>query len=298
MTALAKYETSSYEVSNDISDEELAKLTGQSSGGTTDNLPRAYINRANDDEFGNIFPVGTFAIPIEGKLVFSKTCQFRVYYRGYQYVYFLPKKDDPEGKGKFVNSSVIIPNFSMEAPDSLGGTKCGKLSKKQKAQGMTTEQEKAQEFIKCVQYLYGTITFPKGGQLQTRNDSEDPPISGIEVNEVPCVFKLPQSSFMVITEAIDGFQKANKSMQRYKINMGLKRAQNGATTYYVIEPSVDFLNSSPYDPELLQTLLSHVKQQNDFVMAKHNKSLKGELTHEDVKDQHVFDPDLDDKLPF
>ena len=298
MTALTKTASTEIALTDDISDEALARLTGQASSGDQDRLPRARINLLHDDDQGNTYPAGTFAVTVDGREVFSKTATFRVYYRGFQYQHYLDKKNDPEGKGRYVNQSIIIPDIFMEAPDEKGGMKCGKLTAKQKKQGMTPEQEALQNQLKCVQLLYGTISFPKGGVTAGRIDNEDAVEKVDNVTEIPCVFKLPQSSFMAVSEAIEGLQKAGKAMQKYPLSFSLKRAQNGTTTYYKIEPSVDTLKPSPFDIELLKQFLAQVKHINDRILEKHNAALNGEETDQDKEDQKTFDPDLDDEIPF
>ena len=106
-------------------EEKLMALTGQSDGATKNLLPKLAINYDTDTEDGKSLKKGTWRIQHEGRFVYSDTAIIRPFMR----TFFWSLWDSEEGRS--VSSSIQKTVMSGDFPDSMGGNKCGRLSKDQ-----------------------------------------------------------------------------------------------------------------------------------------------------------------------
>ena len=123
-----------------MSDEQIMQAIGQDDGSSMGtNIPRLSINRTPEDDDGNQLPVGHFSTydASVGQNVYGKPITFRPFISAMQYMHY------DADKGEYVNRSIIFKSWKEEAIDILGGTRCGKISFKERS-NLTPEQQEQQ----------------------------------------------------------------------------------------------------------------------------------------------------------
>lgn len=210
--------------------ETIAALTGAFTGASASFLPTLKINTEAVSEKINsetdepyTVPVGTYMIVQDGNKVYAKTALFRPFLNTFQYMTF-------DG-GKYVNKSTIIKNFNEDALDELGGTRCGKLPRKEletlKAKNLISADDlKKQESTICYRGLYGLVTFEEAvtetGEKTT-------------VENLPCIWRTSRSNFNAAKNALDAITKMKHLYFQHWLQLDKpKREKNGSVVYYLI----------------------------------------------------------------
>jgi hypothetical protein len=271
----------------------LAQLTGQATAVVGDNLglPRMRINRDAVDQDDQPIPIGTFAITMGGKTLYSKTCIFRPLVNMYQYQHY--NSDEK----KVVNRTIFIPNFTeIEAIDEKGGVRCGKLTGKQLKALSQSQQEAVKEKqkpIKAYRFVFGYVSMA---------DAADKDGNKQPIDNVLCYFRLNGDNFMPIGEVFDRLAKSRKAMQSYDFVCSLERKVNGATKYYQAKFDVDVTKAKPITEPMvkdIEQILAVIKERNIEVVEKHKEALKNKA--QDAKDAvlvgEILQDDFDD-APF
>ena len=147
---------------NNMSNEQIMKAIGQDDGSSSrTNIPRLTINRTPEDDDGNQLPVGYFSTYDAriGQNVYGKPITLRPLISAIQYMHY------DADKSEYVNRSIIFKSWEEEAIDILGGTRCGKVSYKDRS-SLTPEQLERQRTIRCYKLVYGLLSFKNGKTAQ------------------------------------------------------------------------------------------------------------------------------------
>lgn len=298
-----------------LSDEErkeLAALTGQDSSGPSQyGPPRLDINRDFiENEAGDIvLKGGIFKITIEDKTYFGSKVTFRPYTQRFQDQVFDENAND--GKGGVVNQTILAKDFYGELIDEKGGTRCGKLSGKQRKE-YSKEQLKAmgQSDIQTYRHVFGTV------HIEDAKDGGGNPVefpkgstNGQELTGVPCTLRLRGTNFMPFGEQVEDVLNKNKILfPEVALKPTTTKHKNGDTTYYVIDWNYDptvRLPIGPADIALLREFDGYVADFNKKVREKYDAALRGGAERD--KDQAAADAlgedfgsseDLGDDIPL
>ena len=267
----------------DLSAEQLLALTGQASQVTKfEDFPRVTINKLGEDDQERKLPVGAYAVSQNGKAVYGKPIKFRPFLNVYQYAVY----DDETNT--YPNKSVIFKHFGEEAIDELGGVACGRIPVK-KREGLTPEQLKQQEKIKCYRLLYGLVSF-----AGTTADGEE-----VILNNLPVKFRLSGDNFMPIQETLDVLSKKKLSMLNYNLNLGTTRKKQGTNVWYQMTVELDnkHVQISKEDWEHLKEFQASIDKENKQVIDKHRKASSD--TIEAVAEEATLKQlELNDEIPF
>lgn len=268
--------------------DALAQLTGQATAPVGDNLglPRLRINRDAVDDNDQPIPIGTFAITLDGKTLYSKTCIFRPLVNMYQYQLYSPDEK------RTLNRSIFVPNFfDVEPIDEQGGVRCGKLTGKQ----LKSLPEAEQKLIKEQQKNHKTYRFVWG--YVSMADAADREGNKHPVDKVLCYMRLSGDNFSPFGDAVDRLSKQRKAMQSYDFVCSLERKVNGATKYYQAKFDVDLSKAQPITPAMVQDIeqiLITIKERNAEIIEKHKEALKNRPTEKDGSDAVLVGEILND----
>jgi hypothetical protein len=247
--------------------ETLARLTGQKTASNGPTLARLTINREDQDADKNEIPMGTYAVKTDKGVVYSKTATFRPFLNTFQYMVYDAEAANPRGgKGMFTNKTVLFQDFSDEAPDELGGVRCGKIQGKAAKENMTEKTKLAQKNIMCYRNMYGLVSLV--GKTATGEE--------VTVTEMPVLWRTRGSAFMPISDALEGLNKRSKLMILSEFKLTTERKKNGGTIYYVPVLEVDALKSAPFTPEhntILTNFGEVVASENKAVVEKHKSAI-------------------------
>jgi hypothetical protein len=163
---------------------------------------------------------------------------------------------------------------------------------------MTPEQAKIQKDVKCKMSLWVLVSL-KGKTIDGRE---------AEVADVPAVWTLSQSAFMIAQELLEQFAKSKRSPLKYEVTVTLKKEKQGTTIYYV--PVFSVGDKSLAIPASVGAVVTsaqtYIKETNekiradyDLVINGHNTTKRAEsIVGKVLKSKHVDTSDLDDELPF
>jgi len=247
--------------------ETLMKMTGQSEGTKKTGLPRLNINYQDESEDGQSLPRGSWKIMVDGEFLYSKQPQLRPILRTYEWSLW-----DQE-EGTFAAKSVQKPSLSGSFPDSVGGDKCGRLSKEQEE----TLGEDHPDVLRsrsaiCNQVVYGIIS-----GVFTKADGTE-----VSIDRQPVVAYFKKSGFMPISNFINSLTKQKKVMQRCVIDLGTDRKKMGSVTYWVPVPTLNSeVDVTDEDKELMTMFVESVKVHNEGVMTQHREAVKLIMSDED-----------------
>jgi len=247
--------------------ETLMKMTGQSEGTKKTGLPRLNINYQDESEDGQSLPRGSWKIMVDGEFLYSKQPQLRPILRTYEWSLW-----DQE-EGTFAAKSVQKPSLSGSFPDSVGGDKCGRLSKEQEE----TLGEDHPDVLRsrsaiCNQVVYGIIS----GDFTKADGTE------VSIDRQPVVAYFKKSGFMPISNFINSLTKQKKVMQRCVIDLGTDRKKMGSVTYWVPVPTLNSeVDVTDEDKELMTMFVESVKVHNEGVMTQHREAVKLIMSDED-----------------
>ena len=269
-----------------MSDEQIMQAIGQDDGSNMGvNIPRLAINRTPEDDDGNQLPVGhyyTYDSNI-GQNIHGKPITLRPFISAMQYMHY------DADKGEYVNRSIIFKSWKEEAIDILGGTKCGKIAYKERA-NLTPEQLEQQRTIRCYKLIYGLLSFKDGKTAQGKDHS---------VENLPVLYRVTGTAFSPVSAALDQLKKRKKLMFNSTLSLETKRQKKGGNVFYVPEIIVNAdanLQLSDADMETLKVFQESIDTENEEVIGLYNKSKSNSPTGSDSVDAKVVE-ELDDKLP-
>ena len=254
-----------------------------SSAGT--NIPRLAINRTPEDDDGNQLPVGHFYTydSAVGQNVYAKPATLRPFISAMQYMHY------DADKGEYINRSIIFKSWKDEAIDILGGTKCGKIPFKERA-NLTPEQLEQQRTIRCYKLVYGLLSFKDG---KTANGNAH------NVENLPVLYRVTGTAFSPVSAALDQLKKRKKLMFNCSFSLETKRQKKGGNVFYVPEITVNAdanLQLSDADMETLKVFQESIDIENKEVIDLYNSAKAKAPNGSDKIDAEIVD-DMDDQLP-
>ena len=257
-----------------MSEQELMALTGQTEERT--GLPRLAINYNADDEDGNTLPRGAYRIddPSQGGMtIYGAEAHFRPLFRVYSYSIW-----DQDAQ-KFTVQTVQAKNLGAPFPDTIGGNKCGKISKAERdALDPKSAEAIFQSTIKCNQIFYGLVSIPNGTNVKGKKAS---------CENIPCVWYVKGASFVPLGDYIKRLQKENKPMFKVVSKLTTTRHKAGsganAVTFFVAEATpLKEVEFTPEDQSLLGDFLKTIQGYNEHIMGQHNKAVAANATPEEI----------------
>jgi hypothetical protein len=269
-----------------MSDEQIMQAIGQDDGSNLgNNIPRLAINRTPEDDDGNQLPVGHFYTYDSnvGQNVFGKPVTFRPFISAMQYMHY------DAVKGEYVNRSIIFKSWKEEAIDILGGTRCGKISFKERS-NLTPEQQEQQRTIRCYKLVYGLLSFKNGKTAQGKEHS---------VENLPVLYRVTGTAFSPVSAALDQLKKRKKLMFNSLLNIDSKRQKKGSNVFYVPEISVNAdanLQLSDTDMDTLKVFQESIDAENLEVAGLYNSSKTKKVNNSDNVDAEIV-KDLSDESP-
>ena len=269
-----------------MSDEQIMQAIGQDDGSNLGtNIPRLAINRTPEDDDGNQLPVGHFYTYDSnvGQNVFGKPVTFRPFISAMQYMHY------DAIKGEYVNRSIIFKSWKEEAIDILGGTRCGKISFKERS-SLTPEQQEQQRTIRCYKLVYGLLSFKNGKTAQGKEHS---------VENLPVLYRVTGTAFSPVSAALDQLKKRKKLMFNTLLNIDTKRQKKGSNVFYVPEITVNAdanLQLSDTDMDTLKVFQESIDAENLEVAGLYNSSKTKKVNGSDNVDAEIV-KDLGDESP-
>ena len=269
-----------------MSDEQIMQAIGQDDGSNLGtNIPRLAINRTPEDDDGNQLPVGHFYTYDSnvGQNVFGKPVTFRPFISAMQYMHY------DAVKGEYINRSIIFKSWKEEAIDILGGTRCGKISFKERS-NLTPEQQEQQRTIRCYKLVYGLLSFKNGKTAQGKEHS---------VENLPVLYRVTGTAFSPVSAALDQLKKRKKLMFNTLLKIDTKRQKKGSNVFYVPEIAVNAdanLQLSDTDMDTLKVFQESIDAENLEVAGLYNSSKTKKVNGSDNVDAEIV-KDLGDESP-
>ena len=269
-----------------MSDEQIMQAIGQDDGSNLGtNIPRLAINRTPEDDDGNQLPVGHFYTYDSnvGQNVFGKPVTFRPFISAMQYMHY------DAVKGEYINRSIIFKSWKEEAIDILGGTRCGKISFKERS-SLTPEQQEQQRTIRCYKLVYGLLSFKNGKTAQGKEHS---------VENLPVLYRVTGTAFSPVSAALDQLKKRKKLMFNTLLNIDTKRQKKGSNVFYVPEITVNAdanLQLSDTDMDTLKVFQESIDAENLEVAGLYNSAKTKKVNGSDNVDAEIV-KDLGDESP-
>ena len=269
-----------------MSDEQIMQAIGQDDGSNLGtNIPRLAINRTPEDDDGNQLPVGHFYTYDSkiGQNVFGKPITIRPFISAMQYMHY------DAVKGEYVNRSIIFKSWKEEAIDILGGTRCGKISFKERS-NLTPEQQEQQRTIRCYKLVYGLLSFKNGKTAQGKEHS---------VENLPVLYRVTGTAFSPVSAALDQLKKRKKLMFNSLLNIDTKRQKKGSNVFYVPEIAVNAdanLQLSDTDMDTLKVFQESIDAENLEVAGLYNSAKTKKVNGSDNVDAEIV-KDLSDESP-
>ena len=238
-------------------DSDLMKMSGQDDGETPKmGLPRLTINYDAENDDGVTLKRGTWRIWNGSAPVYAEKVHIRPLMRTFEWSHW-----DQEER-TFSCKSIQKPKLSGEFPDSLGGNKCGRLSKDEE-NSMSPDDPRVllSKSVSCNQVIYGVLEAPDA----TYADGTPAPIE-----DMAFVAYFKRSGFIPVKNFIDQELTRNKKvlMQKAVIEMTTEKHKKGSVLYWTPKLSlVREVSINDKDKELLRKFNDTVKGHNETVFA-------------------------------
>ena len=249
-------------------DQALMEATGQSTGGNRQvGLPRININYDAEDEDGKPLTRGEWKMMYEGKMVYAPSVDIQILLRTYEYSVW-----DQE-TGSFSNKSVQKTLLSGDFPDSLGGNKCGRLTRDE--EDALSKDDPAylhSRSVVCNQVIYGKLT----------GDFVDADGNRIQIKDQPIISYFKRSGFKPVADFIDTLNKQKKVMQKCIANFSTQKNKKGSVTYWT--PAVSLGKTTDIkeaDKDLMRMFGDTVKAHNETVTNQYREAVKMVVTNDE-----------------
>ena len=249
-------------------DQALMEATGQSTGGNRQvGLPRININYDAEDEDGKTLTRGEWKMMYEGKMVYAPSVDIQILLRTYEYSVW-----DQE-TGSFSNKSVQKTLLSGDFPDSLGGNKCGRLTRDQ--EDALSKDDPAylhSRSVVCNQVIYGKLT----------GDFVDADGNSFQIKDQPIISYFKRSGFKPVADFIDTLNKQKKVMQKCIANFSTQKNKKGSVTYWT--PAVSFAKTTDIkdsDKDLMRMFGDTVKAHNETITNQYREAVKMVVTNDE-----------------
>ena len=259
-------------------EEKLMALTGQSDGATKNLLPKLAINYDTDTEDGKSLKKGTWRIQHEGRFVYSDTAIIRPFMR----TFFWSLWDSEEGRS--VSSSIQKTVMSGDFPDSMGGNKCGRLSKDE-VEALPDDDPRVitSKAVNCNQLLYCVVT----GTFKDADGKE------VILDEVPAMSYFKRSGFMPVNNFINNITSGTtkRIMQKVEINLKTSSLKKGSVTFFVpVLTEHQYLDGiTENDKSLMSMFADTIKATNAGIMNQYREAVKLQSSSEDTDLSKDFD---------
>ena len=242
-------------------DQALMDASGQSTGGNRQvGLPRININYDAEDDEGKPLTRGEWKMMYEGKMIYAPSVDIQILLRTYEYSVW--DQETNSFSCKSVQKTVLSGDF----PDSLGGNKCGRLTREQ--EDALSKDDPAylhSRSVVCNQVIYGKIT----------GDFVDADGNGVQVVAQPIISYFKRSGFKPVADFIDTLNKQKKVMQKSVANFSTGKNKKGSVTYWT--PVVNFAKAveiKEEDKELMRMFGDTVKAHNETVTNQYREAVK------------------------
>ena len=252
-------------------DSDLMKMSGQDDGETPKmGLPRLTINYDAENDDGVTLKRGTWRIWNGSAPVYAEKVHIRPLMRTFEWSHW-----DQEER-TFSCKSIQKPKLSGEFPDSLGGNKCGRLSKDEE-NSMSPDDPRVllSKSVSCNQVIYGVLEAPDA----TYADGTPAPIE-----DMAFVAYFKRSGFIPVINFIDQELTRNKKvlMQKAVIEMTTEKHKKGSVLYWTPKLSlVREVSINDKDKELLRKFNDTVKGHNETVFADFKAAQKSMMSADD-----------------
>jgi len=260
-----------------MSNEQIMQAIGQDDGSSMGvNIPRLAINRSPEDDDGNQLPVGHFYAydSSTGQNVYSKPVTLRPFISAMQYMHY------DAVKSEYVNRSIIFKSWREEAIDILGGTKCGKITFKERS-SLTPEQLEEQRTIRCYKLVYGLLSFDKGVNSKGETTS---------IKDLPVLYRVTGTAFSPVSSALDLLNKRKKLMFNCTLSLNTKRQKKGGNVYYTPDIMVNSdanLQLSDDNMETIKLFQESIEIENKEVINLYNSAKSKSTSSSDTIDAKV-----------
>ena len=249
-------------------DQALMEATGQSTGGNRQvGLPRININYDAEDEDGKPLTRGEWKMMYEGKMVYAPSVDIQILLPTYEYSVW-----DQE-TGSFSNKSVQKTLLSGAFPDSLGGNKCGRLTRDE--EDALSKDDPAylhSRSVVCNQVIYGKLT----------GDFVDADGNSFQIKDQPIISYFKRSGFKPVADFIDTLNKQKKVMQKCIANFSTQKNKKGSVTYWT--PAVSFAKTTDIkeaDKDLMRMFGDTVKAHNETITNQYREAVKLVVTNDE-----------------
>ena len=262
-----------------MSNEQIMQAIGQDDGSSIGvNIPRLAINRSPEDDDGNKLPAGHFYVydSAVGQNVFGKPITLRPFLSAMQYMHY-----DAE-KGEYTNRSIIFKSWKEEAVDMLGGTKCGKLSFKERST-LNQEEFEKQRTIRCYKLVYGLLSFKDG--VTAKGNAHN-------LENLPVLYRVTGTAFSPVSVALNELRERKKFMFNCTFSLDTIRQKKGSNVYYVPKIAVNAdtnLQLSDTDRETLNRFQESINDENKIVIDAYNSAKKKLVNNNDKSDLKVVE---------
>ena len=262
-----------------MSNEQIMQAIGQDDGSSIGvNIPRLAINRAPEDDDGNKLPAGHFCIYDSevGQNVFGKPITLRPFLSAMQYMHYNAEK------GEYINRSIIFKNWKEEVIDMLGGTKCGKMSFKERST-LSQEDFEKQRTIRCYKLVYGLLSFKNG--VTAKGHAHN-------LENLPVLYRVTGTAFSPVSVALNELRERKKFMFNCTFSLDTLRQKKGSNVYYVPKIAVNAdtnLQLSDTDRETLNRFQESINDENKIVIDAYNSAKKKLVNNNDKSDLKVVE---------
>lgn len=248
----------------EASNEELAVALGFKQNFQGPLLPTLRVNYEDEDQDENPIKRGDWSINYEGTPVYAKEVVVRLMFSRFQYSHY----DLTEGKT--ICTSVFFENFGDEIPDTCGGFKCGKLTRKEQADISPSEKE-LQRKIKLSRVMFVLATM----------NGKDAKGNKVTVEDYPCIFHARGTHYMPVGDYIDELVRLGNLPMAVLTKFSTKRKKNEGVTFWEVVPE----NSGdvPFtadDYKIVKDFAALVESENirimDEFVQKHDKRKESE----------------------
>lgn len=258
----------------ELDTKELAKLTGQTEDRTGNMLPTLRVNYDDEDDDNNSLPRGQWSCyTSSGKRIFAKEVSLRIFLTKYQYNHY------DQDASEMVSTSVYFSKFGDQAPDTAGGYKCNKVTKKQLKELSEAEQA-VQKQIKCSRVCFGLLTAEGVDQLGEK----------VSVTDEPVIFYARGTHYMPMSDYIKKTSNAEGWLGGVVTNLSLKKEKNGSVTYWIVVPSmVKTIKPSEEDLAMLRQFYDTVEAENKSIVEQFYSAQKTASVQSPIPEDVPFD---------
>lgn len=253
--------------------ETLMKASGQKSedgDAPKMGLPRLTINYDTETDDGLPLKRGSWRIWNGNAPVYAESVNIRPLMRTYEWSLW-----DAEER-KFAAKSVQKPSMSGDFPDSVGGNKCGRLSR-QEEEELSSDDPRLllSKSVACNQVIYGILDAPNA----TLADGSPSPIEGMAF-----VAYFKRSGFMPVRDFIENNLTRKKIlMQKAVVEMSTEKHKKGSVLYWTPKLSlVKEVSITDEDKDLMKKFAETVRGHNESVMEEFKEANKANMSADDA----------------